>query len=52
VSDARKKARTLAVGTAVGFAVLFGDMMYEGGRSIVGQYLGLLGPVALTGREA
>jgi hypothetical protein len=43
------RARSLTARSALGFFVLFGvvslfaDMTYEGGRSLVGQYLGLLG---------
>jgi MFS family permease len=46
------RARSLTARSALGFIVLLGvvslfaDMTYEGGRSLVGQYLGLLGASA------
>lgn len=49
--DARK-VRGLSLKSAIGFIVLFGvvslfaDMTYEGGRSMVGQYLQILGATA------
>lgn len=49
-----KKTRDLGTGAAVAFIVLFGfvslfaDMNYEGGRSVVGQYIKLLGTSAFA----
>ena len=51
-SDNPARARTLTARSALGFIVLLGvvslfaDMTYEGGRSLAGQYLGLLGASA------
>jgi len=50
----RSTIRSSAKSAAIAFIVLFGivslfaDMNYEGGRSVVGQYLKLLGTSALA----
>jgi hypothetical protein len=52
--DPARKSRSLSARSALSFIVLLGvvslfaDMTYEGGRSLVGQYLGLLGAGAMA----
>jgi len=53
-NDTKKHDKELGKSAAIAFIVLFGivslfaDMNYEGGRSVVGQYLKLLGTSALA----